>query len=269
MIETITSFFSEITSAQRGSILAVGLMFFWVLEGFLPFKMFKYNKLKHASTNIFLTLTTIIVNFSLAFLIVLTCDFISASDFGLLSYLSIVDYPIISILITLMLLDLIAAYFSHFVQHKVKILWTIHMVHHSDKHVDTTTANRHHPIESVIRFFFTLLAIIISEASIEIVFLYQSLSVAFSQFNHANIGLSDKVDKILSYVIVSPNMHKVHHHSFMPYTDSNYGNIFSIWDRIFGTYMELDRDKIVFGIDDNYDDKNDIVKILKRPFRKS
>jgi len=116
MIETITSFFSEITSAQRGSILAVGLMFFWVLEGFLPFKMFKYNKLKHASTNIFLTLTTIIVNFSLAFLIVLTCDFISASDFGLLSYLSIVDYPIISILITLMLLDLIAAYFSHFVQ---------------------------------------------------------------------------------------------------------------------------------------------------------
>lgn len=269
MIETITSFFSEITSAQRGSILAAGLMFFWVLEGFLPFKMFKYNKLKHASTNIFLTLTTIIVNFSLAFLIVLTCDFISASDFGLLSYLSIVDYPIISILITLMLLDLIAAYFSHFVQHKVKILWTIHMVHHSDKHVDTTTANRHHPIESVIRFFFTLLAIIISEASIEIVFLYQSLSVAFSQFNHANIGLSDKVDKILSYVIVSPNMHKVHHHSFMPYTDSNYGNIFSIWDRIFGTYMELDRDKIVFGIDDNYDDKNDIVKILKRPFRKS
>ena len=64
MIETITSFFSEITSAQRGSILAAGLMFFWVLEGFLPFKMFKYNKLKHASTNIFLTLTTIIVNFS-------------------------------------------------------------------------------------------------------------------------------------------------------------------------------------------------------------
>ena len=91
---------------------------------------------------------------------------------------------------------------------------------------------------------------------------------AFSQFNHANIGLSDRFDKLLSYVIVSPNMHKVHHHSFMPYTDSNYGNIFSIWDRIFGTYKELDRDKIVFGIDDNYDDKNDVINILKRPFRK-
>ena len=99
--------------------------------------------------------------------------------------------------------------------------------------------------------------------------MYQSLSVIASQFNHANIQISNKVDKLLSYVIVSPNMHKVHHHFELPYTDSNYGNIFSIWDRIFGTYMELDRDKIVFGIDDNYDDKNDIVKILKRPFRKS
>ena len=262
MLDSVVSFFSEITSTQRGSILALGLMFFWVLEGFLPFRILNYNKLKHATTNIFLTLTTIIVNFSLAFLIVLACDFISSSEFGLMSFFNISEYPVLSILLTLMLLDLIAAYFSHFVQHKIKILWNIHMVHHSDKHVDTTTANRHHPIESVIRFIFTLVAIIISEASIEIVFLYQSLSVAFSQFNHANIGLSDRFDKLLSYVIVSPNMHKVHHHSFMPYTDSNYGNIFSIWDRIFGTYKELDKNKIIFGIDDNYDDKNNFIKIL-------
>tara|TARA_B100001093_G_scaffold246381_1_gene235846 strand:- start:708 stop:1517 length:810 start_codon:yes stop_codon:yes gene_type:complete len=269
MIDSTISFFSEITSTQRGSILAIGLMFFWVLEGFLPYRIFNYNKFKHATTNIFFTLTTILVNFSLAFLIVLTCDFVSSSEFGLLSYFNIVEYQILSITLTLMLLDLIAAYFSHFVQHKINILWNIHMVHHSDKYVDTTTANRHHPIESVVRFFFTLFAILISGASIEIVFLYQSLSVAFSQFNHANIGMSDKFDKFLSYVIVSPNMHKVHHHSFMPYTDSNYGNIFSIWDRVFGTYKELDKNKIIFGIDDNYDDKNNFIKILKRPFRKN
>jgi len=267
-MDYIVSFFSEITSLQRGSLLAAGLMFFWVLEGFLPYRIFKYNKFKHASTNIILTITTILVNFSLAFLIVIACDFITESNFGLISFLNISDYTLISILLTLMLLDFFGAYLAHYVQHKVKLLWNVHMVHHSDKHVDATTANRHHPIESVVRFFFTLLAILVSEASIELVFLYQSLSVAFSQFNHANIGLSDRFDKLLSYVIVSPNMHKVHHHSYMPYTDSNYGNIFSIWDRIFGTYMELDRDKIVFGIDDKYDDKNDILKILKRPFRK-
>ena len=80
MLDSVVSFFSEITSTQRGSILALGLMFFWVLEGFLPFRILNYNKLIHATTNIFLTLTTIIVNFSLAFLIVLACDFISSSE---------------------------------------------------------------------------------------------------------------------------------------------------------------------------------------------
>ena len=100
------------------------------------------------------------------------------------------------------------------------------------------------------------------------VFLYQSLSVAFSQFNHANINISEKVDYLISLVFVSPNMHKVHHHHKMPYTDSNYGNIFSLWDRLFGTYMNLDLEKIRYGIDDDYDDQNNFWKVIKRPFRK-
>ena len=100
------------------------------------------------------------------------------------------------------------------------------------------------------------------------VFLYQSLSVAFSQFNHANINISKKVDYLISLVFVSPNMHKVHHHYKMPYTDSNYGNIFSLWDRLFGTYMNLDLEKIRYGIDDDYDDHNNFWKVIKRPFRK-
>ncbi|GIS00508.1 MAG: hypothetical protein CM15mP102_13280 [Flavobacteriales bacterium] len=117
--------------------------------------------------------------------------------------------------------------------HKVKLLWYIHIVHHTDHKVDTTTANRHHPFESVVRFIFTFLGIFISGAPIGLVLMYQSISVIASQFNHANIQISNKFDKLLSYVIVSPNMHKVHHHFELPYTDSNYGNIFSIWDRLF------------------------------------
>ena len=63
------------------------------------------------------------------------------------------------------------------------------------------------------------------------------------------LRLPKKVDDLLSYVLVSPDMHKVHHHYVLPYTDSNYGNIFSIWDRIFGTFMKLDREKLVYGVD--------------------
>ena len=99
--------------------------------------------------------------------------------------------------------------------------------------------------------------------------MYQSISVIASQFNHANIQISNKVDKFLSYVIVSPNMHKVHHHFELPYTDSNYGNIFSIWDRIFGTYMELSKDKITYGVDTDLDEiqNSKFTSLIERPFK--
>jgi sterol desaturase/sphingolipid hydroxylase (fatty acid hydroxylase superfamily) len=94
--------------------------------------------------------------------------------------------------------------------------------------------------------------------------------VAFSQFNHANIPLPKTVDKLLSYFIISPDMHKVHHHYQLPYTDSNYGNIFSVWDRLFGTYLYLDRTKIVYGVDTHMktEENNQLDNLLKIPFQK-
>ena len=146
----------------------------------------------------------------------------------------------------------------------------IHLVHHSDHHVDATTANRHHPLESVIRYSFTLMGVVIIGAPMGLVMLYQSLSIVATQFSHSNIRLPKKVDKLISYVLVSPDMHKVHHHYKMPYTDSNYGNIFSVWDRLFGTYMELDTEKIIYGVDVFPDEKenSNIKDLLKQPFQK-
>jgi sterol desaturase/sphingolipid hydroxylase (fatty acid hydroxylase superfamily) len=143
-------------------------------------------------------------------------------------------------------------------------------VHHSDHQVDTTTANRHHPLESVIRFGFTLFGVLVVGAPIAIVMIYQSMSLVFTQFTHANIKIPRSIDKLLSYIIVSPDMHKVHHHNLLPYTDANYGNIFSIWDRLLGTYMHLDRDKIVYGVDTFPDEKinSSLKELLKQPFQK-
>ena len=99
--------------------------------------------------------------------------------------------------------------------------------------------------------------------------IYQSLSLIATQFTHANIKMSRKTDKIVSYFFVSPDMHKVHHHYQLPYTDSNYGNIFSIWDRIFGTFMEFDREKIIYGVDTFPDEKanSSLKELLKQPFQ--
>ena len=267
-MEKLLLIFENISSVNRALKIVSGITIFWVIEGIVPFKFLNYKKWRHSILNFLLTLTTIIVNFFFAFLLVFAADWTNENNFGVIHLVN--STTLVSVILGLLVLDLIGAYLPHLVQHKVKLLWYIHIVHHTDHNVDTTTANRHHPFESVVRFIFTFIGIFISGAPIGLVLMYQSISVIASQFNHANIQISNKFDKLLSYVIVSPNMHKVHHHFELPYTDSNYGNIFSIWDRLFGTYMELSKDKIVFGVDSDLDEvKNSkFTSLIERPFKK-
>lgn len=268
-MESLLQYFETIPSSHRSLLLVVGISFFWLLEGSLPLFRFRYNKWRHAVPNLFFTATTIAINFVLAFLLLKTSDWATANNFGILNWLP--DMPLwLYALVGVLLLDLIGAYAPHFVEHKIKPLWMIHLVHHTDHEVDTTTANRHHPLESLIRFAFTIFGVFIIGTPIALVMLYQSLSLIATQFSHANIRLPDRVDKLLSRVIVSPDMHKVHHHFQLPYTDSNYGNIFSLWDHIFGTYMALDRDAIVYGVDTFPDrrENGNIGSLLKQPFHK-
>ena len=268
-METIIDYFETIPSSHRSLILVGGLSIFWMIEGAVPLFKFDYKKLQHALPNLFFTATTVIINFILAFLLLNTSDWVVANNFGILHWLP--SMPLWAfVFIGLMLLDLIGAYLPHFVEHRIKPLWMVHLVHHSDHKVDTTTANRHHPLESIIRFSFTLTGVFIVGAPIGLVMLYQSVSLVLSQFNHANIQLPKRIDKILSYLIVSPDMHKIHHHYRLPYTDANYGNIFSIWDRAFGTYMDFNREKIVYGVDvfPNEHKNSQVKELLKQPFQK-
>lgn len=268
-MEPIISYFSTISSLHRGLILAGGIALFWLIENISPLQLFRYKKWQHAGVNIFFTLTTIIVNFALASALLWTAHFTLTYKIGILNHLPEM-HPVWSTLIGLLILDLIGAYFAHWIQHKTPALWRFHLIHHTDNYVDTTTANRHHPGESFIRFICTLLAVLIAGTPMWLVFLYQSLSVVFSQFNHANWQLPPKLDAIISYFIVSPNMHKVHHHYMMPYTDTNYGNIFSIWDRLFGTFSALPPEAIIYGVDTHQaiEHQSDIKTLLKIPFEK-
>jgi len=253
-MHAIVDYFTTIPSSHRALILAGGIAFFWVWESAAPLFRFDYRKWPHAGVNIFFTITTIVVNFALAFLLLQASEWTVARGFGLLPMLSAVPLAL-QALVGLLLLDLIGAWLAHYVEHKTPLLWRLHIIHHSDTHVDTTSANRHHPGESVIRFAFTLVAVLVVGAPMWLVFLYQSVSVVLSQFNHANIALPAALDRVLAWVIVSPDMHKVHHHYVLPYTDSNYGNVFSVWDRLFGTFMDMDRAKLVYGIDTHMDPK--------------
>lgn len=268
-MDDIISYFATIPSSHRSLILVGGIALFWILERVYPLFRFDYKKWQHAGLNIFFTITTIIVNFVLAFILLLAADWTVQQQFGILNWLPEMNIWVYTI-IGLLLLDFIGAYLAHLTEHKTKLLWRFHLIHHTDTWIDTTSANRHHPGESVIRFAFTTLGVLIVGSPMWLVFLYQSLSVVFAQFTHANISLPPKIDRLLRWVIVSPDMHKVHHHYLLPYTDSNYGNIFSVWDRIFGTYMELPKTDIVYGVDTHMDPKehNRIKNLLHIPFQK-
>ncbi|MWB94557.1 sterol desaturase [Flavobacterium sp. GA093] len=265
----IVSYFSTIPSSHRSLILVGGITLFWIIENTFPLFRMDYKKWQHAGINFFLTFTTIIINFVLAFILIKTASWTTEHNFGILQWLP--EMPLwLYAIIGILLLDLIGAYLAHFVQHKTKALWRFHLIHHTDTWIDTTSGNRHHPGESLIRFIFTTAGVIMVGSPMWMVFLYQTLSVVSTQFTHANISLPQKLDVFLSYFIVSPNMHKVHHHYVLPYTDSNYGNIFSIWDRLFGTFTYLPKDQIIYGVDTHMapEENNQLKNLLKIPFQK-
>lgn len=269
MINEIINYFENIPSSHRSAILIGGITAFWFIENGIPLFKFQYKKWQHALLNFFFTGTTILVNFSLAFLLYKSSVWATTHQFGLIYWLHL-DNLWLQAIIGLLIMDLIGAYLAHWVQHRIKPLWRFHLIHHTDTWVDTTTANRHHPGESVIRFLFTVLAILIVGAPIWLFFLYQSLSVFFSQFNHANMKMPKLLDQYISYLIVSPDMHKIHHHYKLPYTDSNYGNIFSVWDRLFGTFKAMNREEILYGIDTHMkmEENNNLKNLLSIPFQK-
>lgn len=268
MLDYIIDFFSNITSGQRTALLVSGIAFFSLIESAVPLMSLKYNRWKHGAINVFFTLTTILVNFLLAFVLVKSSDWVVANGFGLLQWISLPT--IFAMIVGLLVMDFIASWLVHWIEHHVTWMWKFHVVHHTDKHVDTTTANRHHPGESVFRFSFTILATFFVGAPMWMVFLYQSLSAIMTQFNHANIILPRWADKILVSFLCTPNMHHVHHHYRMPYSDTNYGNIFSFWDRIFGTYVKVNNEKLKYGVDTYFeeDKSSGIVSMLKIPFQK-
>ena len=268
-MNVIIDFFADVPLVFRTSILLGGIVLFWILEGIIPLYSFNYKKGRQAFLNLLFTTTTAIIGFGFAFLLLKSTEIVNEFQFGVIHFF---ELPlIVEVIISLLILDLVGAYLVHFVEHKVPWMWKFHVIHHSDKNVDVTTGLRHHPGETVFRILFTILGVYVSGASIGIVMLYQSLSVLFAHITHANISLPQNLDRIISYLFVTPNMHKVHHHYKQPLTDSNYGNIFSIWDRIFGTYTFVNDSKsLVYGIDTHINDSkiDSFTNLLLIPFKK-
>lgn len=266
-MEEFLNYFETMPVWHRGAWVFGCLTFCWILEGTFPLFRFGNNKMRHVGVNMIFLSTTMIINalFGLAAVGVFT--WVQREEFGLL-YL--MELPIwVELLIAVLIFELIAQYAVHVLLHRVKWMWKFHMVHHSDTHLDATSGTRHHPGDFAMRESFALGAVVITGSPIAFYFFYRICTVFFTYFTHSNLNFPVWLDRPMSFIFITPHMHKFHHHYKRPWTDTNYGNIFSVWDRLFGTFVYDDPKKIRYGLDVLDDSKDeDIGYQFRLPFDK-
>lgn len=161
-----------------------------------------------------------------------------ARGYGLLPALSIP--PLVAGVIAFVVLDF-AIWLEHVAFHKVPLFWRMHRVHHADPGVDLTTALRFHPLEIIVSMAWKIAIIVALGAPAVAVLLFEIVLNAAAMFNHANLRLPPRLDRALRPLIVTPDMHRIHHSTERSETDSNYGFNLAIWDRLFSTYTDRPR----------------------------
>ncbi len=153
-------------------------------------------------------------------------------------------------MLAILLLD-VWTYLWHRLNHTSRFLWRFHRLHHSDREMNVTTANRFHLGEIVLSSALRVPLLALLGVRLEQLALYETMLFAVVQFHHANVGLPEWLDGALRWVIVTPHLHKVHHSVVRAETDSNYSSLFSWWDRLFRTFrLSRDPRRIVFGVGD-------------------
>jgi sterol desaturase/sphingolipid hydroxylase (fatty acid hydroxylase superfamily) len=250
----------------RSSILLLAAMaVLAVVETFVPFFRKDWRR-RHAVPNLLLTALTLSLNFAFNAGAVLVTELLAARHFGLVSGVQLAPWA--GIAIAVVALDA-STYVGHRVMHIVPALWRAHSVHHADPLVDVTTALRFHPIELVWRFALLMGPAWLLGLPAEGLVAYRVISAFVALVEHMNVRLWQPLDTALSFVIGTPNMHKIHHSRLELETNTNYGNLFSVFDRLLGTFTPSARaTSVQYGLE-GYDDfeTQTFRGLLRVPFR--
>lgn len=173
-------------------------------------------------------------------------------------------------LITLVILDA-AIYLQHVATHKVPLLWLLHRVHHTDLDVDVSTGLRFHPIEILLSLLYKATLVALLGADPLVVLIFEALLNGATLFTHGNIALPARLDRTLRWLFCTPDMHRRHHSADRAETDSNYGNVLSLWDRACRTYFwqpALGQDGVMLGLaEERAADQLGFLNLLRLPFR--
>ncbi len=227
------------------SVLLLAMIFF--MEGIFPHFRGRRSRARHAFPNIILAgLSGIISGVLFAPLTVGAINWAQSNSFGLVHIIKMPLY--IRGIVAFILFDL-SMYLWHLINHRVLFLWRFHRVHHSDLEMDSTTALRFHPGETIFSSLLRLIIIPFIGMNYLHLLVYQMSLQAVILFHHSNIRVPEKWDRVFRSCIVTPNMHRVHHSREWHETNSNYASIFSLWDRLNRTFRERgDTLTIIFGL---------------------
>lgn len=256
-------------SAFAGILLTMA-----ALELALPRRKLNRSKSRRWFTNIAIggvdsLLVRLMASFVIPIAAVATALYAEASGWGLFN---LINLPVwFEIILAVIILDF-AIYLQHVASHKIPMLWNFHKMHHSDPDIDVTTAIRFHPVEIGLSMLYKIVLVFILGPAAVAVVLFEVLLNGTAMFNHANLKLPLWLDRIVRLVLVTPDMHRIHHSVIHRETDSNYGFALSWWDRVFKTYNEQPEkghDAMTIGLPEYQSEKpTGLLWSLTLPFRK-
>lgn len=232
-INTVLQYFEPIAHG----LLALGLLLCLWVEGRWPLVGSLQNRASRWQTNIGIyVLGAVFMALAYEPLNTLAIEWGALPGWG---GLAATDWPTwVKIVLGLLVIDLFQ-YLLHAASHHVPWWWRLHKIHHSDTSMDASTAIRHHPLETLVNAFLLVLLMAASGMPVYAIFLYAALQELHALFCHANVGVPPGVDKYLRYLVVTPDMHAVHHSVRMDEGNSNFGMVFPWWDRIFRSYCAV------------------------------
>ncbi|MGB3457167.1 MAG: sterol desaturase family protein [Litorimonas sp.] len=255
----------SLTALRLGVFVGVMLLFI-ALEALFPARRRVLPRMARWRTNLSLSVLGSVTGALMApVLAVAVAAFASVQGWGLFNRLSL--DPWIEGMIAVVLLDL-AIWAQHVAFHHVPWLWRLHSVHHTDRDLDATTGVRFHPVEIGLSLLWKALVILALGPSVVAVIVFEIVLNATAIFTHSNTALPPSLDRALRRIVVTPDMHRVHHSVVEPETNSNYGFNLSVWDRMFGTYRSEAAAPLVLGLSEHQTDRPArLLPSLLLPFR--
>jgi len=255
----------------RLSIFAGALILFSSLEALFPRKRRNLPRKARWLTHLGITIIdSLAVRVLGPITAIATAVWASGNGIGVFN---IIEWPFwLAVTLAFILLDF-AIYVQHIISHRVPLFWRLHKVHHTDRDLDASSAVRFHPLEIILSMIYKCGIVLLIGPAALAVLIFEIVLNASAIFNHANLRLPIWLDKLLRLLIVTPDMHRVHHSVIDRETNRNFGFNFSIWDKLFGTYKaqpEAGHEGMTIGLSEHQSqDPSKLWWSLKLPFAKA